>query len=240
MRIRVGTSGYGYTQWRGSFYPEGLSPEAMLEFYASRLSCVEVNNTFYRMPKREVLRAWAASVSHNPGFTFVLKASQRITHQKRLTGAESELDFLLGNARELGDALGPLLFQLPPFMRKDAARLRDFLKLVAAPTRAAFEFRHASWDDDEVRGVLREAGAALVVADDEGQALPEALPATADWGYLRLRAGDYDDDALRAWAARIRAQPWREAFVFFKHEDDGPQGPALAERFAALCEAGAA
>ncbi len=233
MRIRVGTSGYSYAQWRGSFYPEGLAPDGMLAFYATRFDCVEINNTFYRMPKREVLAHWGAETHARPGFTFVLKASQRITHQKRLTGAESDVAYLLGNAATLGESLGPLLFQLPPFLRRDAARLREFLKLVA-PQRAALEFRHASWDDDDVRDVLREAGAAQVVSDADDDAAPEALTGTASWGYLRLRRSDYDDAALRAWAERIRAQAWDEAFVFFKHEDDGPAGPAVAQRFLEL------
>lgn len=231
MRIRVGTSGYSYTAWRGSFYPEGLRPEEMLAFYATRFTAVEINNTFYRMPKREVLAHWAAQARGNADFAFVLKASQRITHRKRLVGAESELGYLLDNAAALGEALGPVLFQLPPFARCDVAHLRDFLALLPATARAAFEFRHASWDDDDVRAALRERGAALVVSDSPDEPHTGALPDSADWGYLRLRRGDYDDAALRAWAERILAQPWREAYVFFKHEDDGPQGPAEAARF---------
>lgn len=234
MRIRVGTSGYSYAPWRGSFYPEGLAPEEWLSFYATRFASVEINNTFYRLPRREVLARWADDVRAHSDFVFVLKASQRITHRKRLVGAESEMEYLLGNAAALGPAFGPLLFQLPPFLRQDAARLREFLKLLPAPRRAAFEFRHASWGSDEVRSALREAGAAWVVSDADDEPFEGALPDTADWGYLRLRRSDYDEAALRAWAERILARPWREAFVFFKHEDDGPQGPAKAARFLEL------
>ncbi len=236
MRLRVGTSGYSYPQWRGSFYPEGLAPEEMLGFYATRFDCVEINNTFYRMPKREMLARWVDETRARPDFSFVLKASQRITHQKRLTGAESDVAYLLGNASALGANLGPLLFQLPPFLRADVARLRQFLALTAGQ-RVAFEFRHASWDDGDVRAALREAGAAQVVSDDDDAPAPEPLPVTAGWGYLRLRRSHYDDASLRAWAERIRAQPWDEALVFFKHEDDGPQGPALGQRFLELANA---
>jgi uncharacterized protein YecE (DUF72 family) len=236
MRVRVGTSGYSYAPWRGSFYPEALAPEEWLAFYAARFASVEINSTFYRLPRRELLARWAEEVRANAEFVFVLKASQRITHRKRLVGAESELAYLLGNVDALGPALGPLLFQLPPFVRRDTERLRGFLKLVPAPRRAAFEFRHASWDGDDVRAALREAGAALVVSDADDAPFEGALPDTADWGYLQLRRSHYDDAALRAWAERILARPWREAFVFFKHEDDGPQGPRDAARFIELLQ----
>lgn len=228
MRVRVGTSGYSYPQWRPSFYPEGLKDADMLAFYASRFASVEINNTFYRMPKPEVLARWAEAVRPNPDFVFVLKAPQRLTHTRRLVGAETDLAYLLETAQALGPTLGPMLFQLPPFLKADVERLRAFLALVPRTQRVAFEFRHDSWNTPEVQAALREAGAALVCADtDESAAEGEAIIATADWGYLRLRRVDYDAAALQAWAARVRAQPWREAFVFFKHEDEG-KGPALA------------
>lgn len=228
MRVRVGTSGYSYPQWRPSFYPEGLKDADMLAFYASRFASVEINNTFYRMPKPEVLARWAEAVRPNPDFVFVLKAPQRLTHTRRLVGAETDLAYLLETAQALGPTLGPMLFQLPPFLKADVERLRAFLALVPRTQRVAFEFRHDSWNTPEVQAALREAGAALVCADtDESAAEGEAIIATADWGYLRLRRVDYDTAALQAWAARVRAQPWREAFVFFKHEDEG-KGPALA------------
>lgn len=228
MRVRVGTSGYSYPQWRPSFYPEGLKDADMLAFYASRFASVEINNTFYRMPKPEVLARWAEAVRPNPDFVFVLKAPQRLTHTRRLVGAETDLAYLLETAQALGPTLGPMLFQLPPFLKADVERLRAFLALVPRTQRVAFEFRHDSWNTPEVQAALREAGAALVCADtDESAAEGEAIIATADWGYLRLRRVDYDAAALQVWAARVRAQPWREAFVFFKHEDEG-KGPALA------------
>ncbi len=228
MHVRVGTSGYSYPQWRPSFYPEGLKDADMLAFYAGRFASVEINNTFYRMPKADVLARWAQAVSPNPDFVFVLKAPQRLTHTRRLVGAEVDLAYLLETAQALGPRLGPILFQLPPFLKADIERLRAFLALVPRAQRVAFEFRHESWNTPEVQAALRDFGAALVCADTD-ESVPEGEPIvpTADWGYLRLRRVEYDTAALQAWAARLRAQPWREAFVFFKHEDEG-KGPALA------------
>jgi uncharacterized protein YecE (DUF72 family) len=230
MRIRTGTSGYSYKEWLGSFYPEDLAPADMLGYYAARLDTVEINNTFYRMPKREVVRKWGEQAPD--GFAFVLKATQRITHKKRLVDAEDELGYITETAGELGDKLGPMLFQLPPWLKKDATRLRDFLAVVPDGFRVAFEFRSSSWYDDEIEGILRDHGAALVASDQDGKPEP-ALAATTSFGYLRLRRTDYPADALKAWAERVQAQPWDEAFVFFKHEQDCA-GPELAERFKTL------
>ena len=227
MRMAVGTSGFAYKEWKGSFYPEDLPAAGMLAFYASRFPAVEINNTFYRMPTEKVLLQWAAQVPD--GFTFVLKASQRITHHARLRDADELVEYFTRTASTLGPKLGPTLFQLPPNMKKDVGRLREFLALLPRRWRAAFEFRHASWFDDEIYAALRETNAALCVADTddgEGQVVP-----TADWGYLRLRREAYDDAALAAWAERVASQPWTEALVFFKHEDEGA-GPRLAARFA--------
>jgi uncharacterized protein YecE (DUF72 family) len=227
MQIRVGTSGYSYKPWKGPFYPEDLPDAKMLAFYATMLPTVEINNTFYRMPKRDLLERWAGEVPES--FRFVLKASQRITHHKRLRNADEEVGYFFETAAVLGDRLGPVLFQLPPNSRKDVPRLEDFLALVPGSARAALEFRHDSWLDEEVYAALRAAGAAHCLADtDESEAEP-ALVATADWGYLRLRRSEYSDAELAAWLERIRAQPWREAYVFFKHEDEG-RGPDLARR----------
>lgn len=226
MRVLVGTSGYSYAAWKGSFYPAELKDAEMLRFYAGRFATVEINNTFYRMPTASLLARWAEQTP--AGFAFVLKASRRITHDKRLADFES-LDYFFKTAASLGEKLGPVLFQLPPFFKKDLTRLRAFLDRIPAGRRAAFEFRHATWFDEEVREALRERGAALCLADTDDSPPDEALHATADWGYLRLRRTDYDDAALAAWAARLRAQPWGEAFVFFKHEEEG-KGPALAAR----------
>jgi uncharacterized protein YecE (DUF72 family) len=227
MNLHVGTSGYAYKEWKGSFYPKDLPPDHMLRYYADRFSTVEINNTFYRMPRTEVVEAWAAGVPD--GFTFVLKASQRITHMKRLKDVGEPVGYLLQAARALAHHRGPLLFQLPPNLKKDVGRLRDFLALLPAGTRPALEFRNASWFDDEVFALMREHGAALCIAEaEEGVETP--FVATADWGYLRFRMADYSRADLKTWATRIQAQPWAEAFIFFKHEDEG-KGPAFASAF---------
>ncbi len=228
MRILTGTSGWSYPAWKGRFYPADLPSTAMLGWYARRLASVEVNATFYRMPRPAMLAAWAAAVP--PGFTFALKAPQRITHRLRLAAAGDAVGWFYRAAAELGAALGPVLFQVPPTSRKDLPRLRDFLALLPRGGRAAFELRHPSWHDAETLEALAAAGAALCVADDPAQA-PTPRVATGRFGYLRLRRPDYDDRALEAWAAWIRAQAWDDAFVFFKHEDEA-LGPAYALRFA--------
>jgi uncharacterized protein YecE (DUF72 family) len=226
MRVLAGTSGFSYKEWKGSFYPEDLPADRMLAYYAERLPAVEINNTFYRMPKPALLESWAAEVAS--GFRFVLKASQRITHFKRLKDTGSEVEYFFGVASTLGERLGPVLVQLPPNLKKDLPRLEAFLATLPAQARPAFEFRHASWFEDDVFAALRAKGAALCVAEDEELATP--LVATADWGYMRLRRQDYDDGAVAAWADRVRGQSWSEAYVFFKHEDAGA-GPRLAAEF---------
>jgi uncharacterized protein YecE (DUF72 family) len=228
MRILSGTSGWSYPAWRGGFYDDDLPTSRMLSAYAARLPVVEVNATFYRMPRRSMVAAWRAEAP--PGFRFSLKAPQRITHKLRLVEAEEAMGYFLAAAAELGEARGPLLFQLPPYLRKDLPRLRDFLALLPRGGQAAFEFRHQSWFDGEVLAALADAGASLCVVDREEGATP--LVATAPFGYLRLRRPDYDDAALSGWLERLAAQPWAEAFVFFKHED--ARGPAWATRLAAL------
>jgi uncharacterized protein YecE (DUF72 family) len=237
MDVRVGTSGWNYPEWKGSFYPSDLKPAAMLPYYAERFGTVEVNNTFYRMPTPKVVDGWAAAVP--AGFTFVLKAPQRITHFARLRDVDDPVRVFCDTARMLGRRLGPLLFQLPPNFRMDAGRLADLLALLPPDVRAAFEFRNATWFTDEVYGLLRARSAALCVADNDEGATPAV--ATADWGYLRLRATGYADDDLVAWLATIRriGERWRDAFVFFKHEEKGT-GPALAARLLALLGAEAA
>jgi uncharacterized protein YecE (DUF72 family) len=230
MQVRVGTSGYSYKEWKGSFYPEDLKSADMLGYYGERFSAVEINNTFYRMPKVSVLEGWAERVP--PDFVFVLKASQQITHRKRLKDAGEPLAYLLETASTLGDRLGPVLFQLPPHLKKDLDRLRDFLALLPKGRRFAFEFRHDSWADPEVHTALREHGCALVCADTDGSGEEGApIVPTADWGYLRLRRCDYAAAELRPWVGRIRAQPWTEAFVFFKHEDERPLAWETIRRF---------
>ena len=223
MRVLCGTSGFSYKEWKGTFYPDDLPAEEMLAHYAARLPTVEINNTFYRMPKPALLEGWATQVPE--AFRFVLKASQRITHHKRLKEAGEEVAYFLGVAATLGERLGPALFQLPPNLKKDLPRLEAFLGTIPAGRRAAFEFRHASWFEEDVFEALRSRGAALCIAEDEELATP--LVATADWGYLRLRRQDYGAADVAAWAERVRAQQWGEAYVFFKHEDAGA-GPKLA------------
>ena len=227
MTLYVGTSGYSYKPWKGKFYPKDLPDKEMLQFYGERFRTVEINNTFYRMPKASVLEAWAGDVP--PDFRFVIKASNRITHIKRLKDVDEPVSILLKVIGALKERLGPLLFQLPPNMKKDAARLRDFLALLPANRRAAFEFRHPSWFDDEVFALLREHQAALCIAEAEDD-LEVPFVATADWGYLRLRLPDYSDAELKKWVKRVRDQSWQDTFVFFKHEDEG-KGPVLAKKF---------
>jgi len=228
-RTIVGTSGFSYSEWKGSFYPAKLPAAQMLQFYGERFPAVEINNTFYRMPKVEMLEKWPSQVPS--GFTFVLKASQRITHMKRLKDAQSEVEYFFKNAATLGDHLGPVLFQLPPFLRKDVPRLAAFLTILPADVRAAFEFRHDSWYDDEVYAALRGRGAALCLSDTEEESTP--LVTTADWGYLRLRRCDYTAADLSTWRGRILSQGWSDAFIFFKHEDEAT-GPKLAADFMTL------
>jgi uncharacterized protein YecE (DUF72 family) len=230
MRLYAGTSGFSYDEWKGIFYPEDLPADGRLRFYAERLPAVEINNTFYRLPKRGVLESWASQVPES--FRFAIKASRRITHQKRLADAGSETEYLLRTVATLGDRLGPLLFQLPPYLRKDLPRLAGFLELLPAGTRAAFEFRHETWADAEVRELLGSRGCALVVSETDEE--PEAeLIATATWGLLRLRRCDYTDAELAARVERVAAAGWNEAYVFFKHEEEAA-GPAMALRFLEL------
>ena len=233
MNLYVGTSGYAYKEWKGRFYPEALPAKRMLHYYGEHFRSVEINNTFYRMPTVARLQAWADEVPAD--FRFVLKAPQRITHQHRLVDADEDVGYLLDVAGMLGPRLGALLFQLPPNLKKDVARLDAFLALLPTSPRAAFEFRHASWFDDEVFALLRAQGAALCIVEAEG-GLDVPVVATADWGYLRLRRPDYGEAELRAWAAQLRQQGWQDAFVFFKHEEAG-RGPQLAQRFLELVQA---
>jgi uncharacterized protein YecE (DUF72 family) len=232
LRISVGTSGFSYAAWKGPFYPTDLAATDMLAWYAGRLPAVEINNTFYRLPRRSVLEGWASQVPD--GFRFALKASQRITHRKRLENVEDETRYLIDVAQALGDRLGVLLFQLPPNLKLDLDRLDRFLALLPAGTRAAFEFRHASWLDPRVHDRLCARTCAWVVSEQDEQDSPDFLT-TAPWTYLRLRRSRYEREELAAWVARLHARNLAEAFVFFKHEDAGA-GPRLAQEFLALAE----
>src|SRR2546427_9116498 len=223
MRLLAGTSGYSYKEWLGRFYPEKLPANEMLRYYGERFTTVEINNTFYRMPAESMLVQWSEQVPDH--FIFTLKAPRRITHDNRLRDTESQVVEFLRRAEALGSKLGVLLFQLPPYLKKDLPRLREFLGVLPTGKRIAFEFRHASWQDQEVYDLLRSRAAILCVTDtDEGDT---PFVATADCGYVRLRRTHYDDDDLRAWTARIAAVPLARTYVYFMHEDD-----ALGSRFA--------
>ena len=233
MNVLVGTSGFAFPEWKGNFYPEKIAAKDMLRYYAERFPTLEVNNTFYRLPKEKVLADWAAEVPD--GFQFVLKASQRITHFQRLKDVADLVTYLLRTASTLGQKLGPILFQLPPNLKKDVPRLKDFFLTLPERRRVAFEFRHVSWFDDETFDVLRAESAALCVADT-GEEPATPLVATTDWGYLRLRREDFSDAELAEWAKRIREQPWQDAYVFMKHEEEG-RGPKLAAQLTEILRA---
>jgi len=221
VKVSVGTSGYNYPEWRGTFYPDKLPAAKMLAYYVERFSTVEINATFYRMPTAKTVAGWAATAP--AGFRYVLKAPQRITHFARLRDVDEPLAYFCDTARALGDKLGPLLFQLPPNFKKEAGRLGELLALLPSGLRAAFEFRHESWFEEEVYALLRTRNAALCIADTEEGSTPAV--ATADFGYLRLRAVEYTDDDFGRWVETIHGvgASWRNAFVFFKHEIDAPR-----------------
>jgi uncharacterized protein YecE (DUF72 family) len=228
MELFCGTSGFSFKEWKGPFYPEKLPADEMLAFYAERLPAVEINNTFYRMPRKEVIAGWRDQVP--PEFRFVIKASRRISHILRLEDCEEPARYLFEAVAGLGERLGAVLVQLPPHFRADVGRLEAFLELVPEALPVAFEFRHESWQDDAVLAALAARNAACVVADNDG-AVPKALPAPASWTYLRLRAPEYPPAKLRAWRKLLAR--FERAYVFFKHEADGT-GPKLAQRMQKL------
>jgi uncharacterized protein YecE (DUF72 family) len=233
VKLYAGTSGFSFKEWKGNFYPDDLPAGDMLGYYAERLPTVEINNTFYRLPKEHVLENWAAQVPDS--FKFSIKASRRITHFGRLSGVEDETEYLLRAVHNnLGDRLGVVLFQLPPNMKKDVERLKTFVDLIPAGAPAVFEFRHPSWLEDDVTEILADRNIPVCISETEENVSPE-IPATADWGYLRLRRQDYGENELVDWAANLRARPWQVAYVFFKHEDAGI-GPKLAARLLELSD----
>ena len=236
MRLYVGTSGYNFPEWKGSFYPPKLPSAKWLEFYAQQLGTVEINYTFYRMPNAKTIAGWNAATPE--GFSFVLKAPQRITHFARLQNVDDPLRFFLETIRKLNAKLGAVLFQLPPNFKKDIGRLSDLLTQFPPDVRAACEFRHASWWSDDIYELLRSTNTALCVADTEEGTTP--LIATADFGYVRLRDEGYSEDALREWMQKVQAlggsgehEAWTDAYIFFKHEEKG-MGPKLARQFLTL------
>jgi len=230
MNLLVGTSGYSYKEWKGTFYPEKIPAKEMLHYYGERLSTVEINATFYRMPQPSMLANWKEQVP--PTFRFALKAPQRITHFKRLNETDEETKYFFETAAVLADQLGVVLFQLPPNMKKDLPRLEIFLAQLPPATRAAFEFRHPTWFDDDVLDLLRNQNRALCVSDTDDMPTTH-IDKTADWGYLRLRRVQYSEENLTEWLGRIRNQNWQETYLFFKHEDAGT-GPKLAAQFLEL------
>jgi uncharacterized protein YecE (DUF72 family) len=236
QRLWAGASGYAFKEWKGSFYPEKIAPEAMLAWYAERLPTVEINNTFYQMPKVTVLEHWAEVTPAT--FRFAIKASRRITHEARLAAdaAADSVAYLYKNLAALGAKRGPVLFQLPPFLKKDVARLNDFLQLLPEGHLAAFEFRHDSWFDDAVYAALKAAGASLCLSEREDNA-PPPLVETTTWGYVRLRLEHYTEADLAAWAERLAATRWSEVHAYFMHE---PTAPALASALLAQAAAGRA
>lgn len=232
MKIYTGTSGYGYKEWKGIFYPEKISSKEMLRFYSERLGTVEINNTFYHMPTAEVLDSWAEQVP--AGFVFALKAPQVITHFRRLRHVGEEARYLFGTLPVLGKKLGPVLFQFPESFHADRLLLEAFIDLIPATISAAFEFRSPSWLNDDILDLLRKRGCSLCIADTDEKPASEIIN-TASWGYLRLRRSGYTDADLSQWMTRILSQQWKEAFVFFKHEDEAI-GPRLAMRFRELAD----
>jgi uncharacterized protein YecE (DUF72 family) len=235
-KLLAGASGYSFKEWKGSFYPQTTRPENMLAYYAERLPTVEINNTFYRMPKVEVLEAWARTVPE--AFRFSIKASRRITHFAQLKGegAADSVQFLYRCLAALGGKRGAVLFQLPPALKKDLPRLADFLALLPADHSAAFEFRNDSWFADDVYELLHRAGAALCLSERE-DALPPPLVETTGWGYVRLRLEQYSETDLHAWPERLAATAWQEVFVYFMHEPTAPAYAATLMRCAAAAPA---
>jgi uncharacterized protein YecE (DUF72 family) len=232
MKIHVGTSGFGHKEWKGKFYPEKISPKDMLRFYAGRLNTVEINNTFYHMPKESVLTSWAEQVPDD--FVFALKAPQVITHMKQLRNVFEETEYLFRALSVLDRKLGPILFQFPKSFRADLPALADFIPLVPGDTSCAFDFRSPTWLDGETLDLLRKKGCSWCIEDTDESPVQEII-STAAWGYLRLRRSDYTDADLSQWAERILSQKWEKAFVFFKHEDEA-KGPELAMRFQELID----
>ena len=219
-RLFAGASGYSFKEWCGTFYPEKLKADAMLGYYSEHLPTVEINNTFYRMPATTVLEHWAETTPAD--FRFAIKASRRITHMARIKeGAKDSVDYLYKQLAALGAKRGPVLFQLPPNLKKDLPRLQAFLQMLPPGHRAAVEFRNDTWFDDEVYAALRDVGAVLCVSEREDGS-PPPLVETADWGYVRLRLEEYSDDALQAWAQRLAVTGWSEIYAFFMHEPTAP------------------
>jgi uncharacterized protein YecE (DUF72 family) len=226
MNLYVGTSGYSYKEWKGNFYPDDLSDKKMLNYYSEHFNTVEINNTFYRMPKQQVLESWKGQVPS--GFRFIIKAPKRITHIKKLEADDSS-EYFVKTAATLEEQLGVLLFQLPPYLKKDMEKFQTFINSLPTNIKAAFEFRNKSWFDEEIYNSLREKNFALCLSDTDEDPVGQVIP-TADWAYLRLRKTDYKADDLKKWNKKISANNWNEVYILFKHEDEG-KGPKFAKKF---------
>lgn len=231
MKLWIGTSGFQYTEWRGSFYPEDLAPAKMLPYYAERFAATEVNYTFHRIPSPKTIENWLAQTPAH--FRFALKAPQKVTHFAKLKNCADTIDYFWNVSTGLGERLGPVLFQLPPQFKKDAVLLNDFVQQLPPSLRAAFEFRSETWLDDEIYEILGQRNCALCLADTEKMSTPPR--ATANWGYYRLRREDYQPADVARWAEIIRATSGQQedVFVFFKHEERG-MGPQLAAQLQKL------
>ncbi len=223
--IFVGTSGFQYPEWRGTFYPEKFSTARMLPYYAERFNTTEINYTFYRVPSMKTLDGWVEATP--PNFVFGLKAPKRITHSAKLKDCGDVVARFIETVGALGGKLGVILFQLPPTFKQDLEVLSSFLEAMPSGLRAAFEFRHASWHHPDVYSLLAAKNVALCIAESEKLVTP--VIATADYGYLRLRTADYNADDMARWAEVIQMQGarWKDVFVYYKHEDSGT-GPRFA------------
>ncbi len=233
MNVHVGTSGFAYKEWQGKFYPEKISPKEMLRFYSNRLNTVEINNTFYHLPKKDLLASWAGQVPDH--FVFALKAPQVITHFKQLRNVFEETEYLFGSLSILDKKLGPVLFQFPRSFHADVQRLADFLALIPPDRECAFDFRSPTWLEGGIPDLLREKKRGWCVEDSDDNPVNEIV-STAAWGYLRLRRTEYTDADLSEWADKILSQKWEKAFVFFKHEGEDAKGPNMAVRFQDLID----
>lgn len=230
VRLYVGTSGFSYPEWRGTFYPADLPADQMLAFYSRAFTTVELNNTFYRFPRLAQVDQWRQATPD--GFRFSVKVHRNITHLKRLRDVDDLVGVQLERARRLGDRLGPLLVQLPPSLRRDVGLLRTFLALFP-PMLLAVEFRHASWQTDEVYAALAESGAALVVMESDHD--EPVLHFVGAFAYLRLHRSAYGPETMAAWAARVRdlLAQGRDVYAYFTHEDGAP-APTYAQTLARL------
>jgi uncharacterized protein YecE (DUF72 family) len=227
MKIYIGTSGFGYKEWKGIFYPEKIDPKEMLRFYSERFNTVEINNTFYHMPTEGLLTSWAGQVPDD--FVFAFKAPQIITHMKRLRNVEEETGYLFRTLSLLEKKLGPVLFQFPKSFKADRPQMEAFLDLIPPDYACAFDFRNPSWHEIEILELLQQRRCSLCLEDTDDN-LIQKITATAPWGYLRLRRSDYSEADLSQWMERIQSQKWENAFVFFKHEEEA-LGPQRAIRF---------